>query len=411
MRDLGMTTIREGWNWKNIEVGKHQYVSWMDYFDQKATEFSRMGVKVQAMVTDTPDWASSDPVYAAKTGWDAASLGKYTVPKGLYAPMWADGTDVFKPGAKPNPDNYYAEYLFDMVSRFKGKIQYWQVWNEPDYPSGDLGPGKTSSSGGTRFWTGSVQDYVRLLKISHTIVKGLDPAAKITLGGLGYESYLAAILDNGGAPFFDLVDFHAYGSDKTTSDGVLDSEWGFLGRYRAMKRVLAEKGIKEKRFACSETGLSDDKPTEQANFVAKLFSTALAQGDIELVQWAVFTNPGFDDIGLVDQATLSQKTPGYYAYQFATRQLTGAAFESALSESGVRGYRFRRADGKVLYVVWASGPKVRISLPIGSEVLDVLGKRKDGAFQDGNLELNRDPLYVLASRGASETFNEDLLSK
>ncbi|HEY9857176.1 MAG TPA: hypothetical protein V6D05_15635 [Stenomitos sp.] len=397
MQDLGMTTIREGWNWKNLQLGQNQYVSWMDYFDQKAAEFAKLGTVVQAMVTDTPDWASSDPAYAAKTGWDGNSLGKYTVPKGLNAPIFADGTDVYKPGVKANPENYYASYMFDMVSRFRGKIQYWQVWNEPDYPSGDLSAG-TTSNGTNRYWTGSVQDYVRLLKVSSVVARGLDPAARITLGGLGYESYLKAILAAGGAPYFDVVDFHAYGSDKSSSNGVLNSDWGFLGRYRAMKQVLAEQGVTDKTFSCSETGLTADKPSEQASYVLKLFAAAAAQGDIAMVQWAVFTNPGHDNIGLVDQATLSQKTQGYAAYQVATRQLTGAKAEATLTDAGIQGYRFRRADGKPLYVVWATGANTRLTLPVAEgEVLDKFGKSTSGTFHDGSLTLDvsQDPVYVV----------------
>lgn len=400
MRELGMTTLREGWNWKNIEVNKHQYVSWMDYFDRKAAEFAKQGTVVQAMVTDTPDWASSDPAYAAKTGWDANSLGKHTVPKGLDAPIFADGTDQYKPGVRANPDNYYADYLFDMVTRFKGKIQYWQIWNEPDFPSGDLMAGTTGSTGGTRYWTGSVEDYVRLLKVSHVLVRGIDPAAKITLGGLGHESYLKAVLARGGAPYFDVVDFHAYGSDKTSSNGVLTSDWGFLGRYRAMKRVLAEAGVSGKTFACSETGMSADKPSEQASYVLKLFATAIAQGDIRLVQWAVFTNPGHDNIGLVDQETLSKKTQGYLAYQVATRQLTGARLDSTLSELGVQGYRFIRADGKPLYVAWGTGQNVRLSLPLAAgAVLDKFGNSAAGSFSGGalSLDVSQDPVYAVGN--------------
>ena len=400
MSELGMSTIREGWNWKYIEVNKHKNVTWMDYFDKKAQRFAEMGVKVQAMVTDTPDWASSDPQYASKTGFDASSPGKYTVPAGLNKPIFADGTDVYKPGAKPNPDNYFADYMFDMVSRYKGKIQLWQIWNEPDYPSGDLTAGAKTKDGRQRYWTGSVQDYVRLLKVAHTVVKGLDPQAKITLGGLGYEGYLAGILDYGGAAYFDVVDFHAYGSDSSTSNGVLNSDWGFLGRYRKMKETLEAKGVSGKTFACSETGFTSDNAEEQARYVPKLFAAAIAQGDVEAVQWAVFTNPGHRNMGLVDQATLSKKTQGYHAYRVAAGQLTGARFESDLTAGGVQGYRFQRADGKPLYVLWASADKASTTLPLGTgQVLSKLGEKKPATFSQGRLtlDLTPDPVYVVGS--------------
>lgn len=401
MRDLGMTSIREGWNWKNLEVNKHAYVSWMNMVDDKATQFAKMGTKVQAMITDTPDWASSDPLYAARTTWDANSAGRFTVPAGLQQPIFADGTDVYKPGVGVNTDNFFAEYMFAMVSRYKGKVEYWQIWNEPDFPSGDRTAGTTGSTGGTRYWTGSVQDYVRLLQVAHTIAKGLDPQSKITLGGLGYAPYLAAIIDQGGASFFDVVDFHAYGSSdsQTTSNGVLNSDWGFLGRYHAMKQVLSEKGVQGKSFSCSETGFTADNPSEQASYVDKLFAAASAQGDLELLQWGVFTNPGFNHIGLLDQ-TLRAKTPGYTAFQFASRQLTGAQGLGPVQADGVQGYRFKRADGKMLYVVWASGARAQLTLSLGSaQVYDQLGNPTSDSTSHGALQLalGTQPVFVLSN--------------
>jgi hypothetical protein len=400
MADLGMTTIREGWNWNHVEVGKHRYVDWMSYFDDKVAQFASMGVQVQAMITDTPDWASSDPQYAGKTGWDGNSPGRYTVPAGLHLPIFADGTDVYRPGLGVNRDNYFASYLYDMVTRYKGRIRYWQMWNEPDYPSGDQGPGTTGSNGASRSWMGSVADYVRLLQVGATLVHGIDPSAKVTLGGLGYETYLAAILEQGGAPYFDVVDFHAYGSDHTTSESVLTSSWGFLGRYRAMKQVLADHGITGKAFGCSETGFPADDQAEQANYVDKLFATAVAQGDIETVQWGVFTNPGFNDIGLIDQATLTQKTQGYLAYRFASRQLGDARVANLPTDLGVSGYRFEKPNGSSLYVLWSQSGSKTVELPFArASVFDHVGQltRSWSGSAPLSLSAGRDPTWVLTS--------------
>jgi hypothetical protein len=397
IQDLGMNTIREGWNWKYIETGHEEYVSWMSWYDQMASQFVQMGLSPMAMITDTPDWASSDPIYAKNTNFDANSLGKYTVPAGLHAPIFADGTDIYKPGAMVNTNNYYAQYMADMVGRFKGKIHTWQVWNEPDYPSGDTTAGTQDPNGTQRSWDGSVQDYVRLLQISSVLVKGLDPQAKVALGGLGYPGYLGAIIDAGGAPYFDTVDFHAYGTDKTSSNGVLNSDWGFLGRYTALKGVLAQKGVTGKAFSCSETGFSADNPQEQAAYVGKLFAAAEAQGDIEAVDWAVFINPGFSNIGLIDGATLSKPTLGYGAFKVATGQLTGAVPLGAMGSPGVQGYRFRRADGKSLTVAWASGAGAGLALGAApSQVLDKFGQDAAAkALKGTQLTLTSDPLYLV----------------
>lgn len=381
LSELGMNTIREGWNWKNIETGDQQYVSWMSYFDTKASTLAGMGEKTQAMVCDTPSWASSNGT-------------QYGVPNGLSASIFADGTDVYKPGVSVNRANKFASYMYDMVTRYKGKIAYWQVWNEPDFPSGDLGTGTTGSNGATRYWDGSVQQYVRLLKVAYTLVHGIDPAAKVTLGGLGYESYLGAIIDNGGAPYFDVVDFHAYGTDKTTSNGVLNTAWGFLGRYNALKGMLKTKGVTGKTFSCSETGFTANNQPEQANYVAKVFATGLAQGDVEMVQWAVFTNPGFNNIGIIDSSTLSVKTQGYSAYSVATAQLKGCTPTGALTGTGVQGYTFRRPDGKSLAVAWSTSTSASLALPFqASSALNVQGKAL--ATPGSTVSLSTSPIYVI----------------
>lgn len=390
IQELGMSTIREGWNWANLQPQQGSLVSWLGaYTDPKTAKLASLGLATQAMVCDTPAWATSD---------GNAPYKKYTVPAGLGAAIFADGTDVYKPGVQPNPANYFAWYMFQMASRYKGQVASWQVWNEPDFPSGQTTAGYTGTNGAPRYWTGTVQDYVRLLKVAHTVVKGLDPAARITLGGLGYETYLAAVIDNGGAPYFDVLDFHAYGSDKTSANGVLNSSWGFLGRYQAMKNVLAAKGVTGKTLSASETGMTADNPEEQAGYATKLLATGLGLGDVELVQWAVFTNPGHLNIGVIDKATLSVKTRGYHAYAFATRQLAGARPAGAVTGTGVQGWRFVRPDGKAMWAVWSkSTATVALTLPVASaRVLDKYGVARTASYVGGQLALSltADPVWV-----------------
>lgn len=385
--ELGMSTIREGWNWANLQTAKGSYVSWLGaYTDPKTAKLASLGLKTQAMVCDTPTWATSDT---------AAPVKKYTVPAGLKLSIFADGSDVWKAGAKPNPSNYFAVYMFDMATRYKGQVSSWQVWNEPDFPSGDLGAGYKGANGNTRYWTGTVQEYVRLLKVAHTVVKNVDPAARISLGGLGYENYLAAILDNGGAPYFDIVDFHAYGTDKSSANGVLNSSWGFLGRYDAMKKVMTARGVTGKTYAVSETGMTANNPEEQAGYAAKLMATAQGLGDVEMAQWAVFTNPGHLNIGLIDKATLTNKTKGYAAYAFSTRQLAGVRPAGALTGTNVQGWRFERPDGKSVWLAWSKATSATATLPaISGRVLDKYGATRVASFAGGALALTSDPVWV-----------------
>jgi hypothetical protein len=112
----------------------------------------------------------------------------------------------------------------------------------------------------------------------------------------------------------------------------------------------------------------------------------------------VFTNPGFNSIGLIDQATLSQKTQGYSAYKVASAQLTNATPTGKLTGTNVQGFSFKRADGKPLYVVWSTASSATTSIPLAAgQVLDKFGKAKSATFSGGkvSLALTADPVYVV----------------
>src|SRR5262249_20805875 len=106
--------------------------------------------------------------------------------KGLNEAIFSDGTDI--PGGKqPNPNNPYARFVFAAVQRYKPRgtlaqqlgwqstqgVRTWEAWNEPDLPL---------------FWGGSVQDYVRLLKVTYLIVRDVDPLAQVMFAGLAFNN-------------------------------------------------------------------------------------------------------------------------------------------------------------------------------------------------------------------------------
>jgi hypothetical protein len=93
---------------------------------------------------------------------------------GWYAPVFNDGTDTPGPGKSINPDNRWARFVFAAVDRYRpggvlaqqqgwtnGQgIRVWEIWNEPDF---DV------------FFTGTVNDYTRLLKVGYLAAHYADP--------------------------------------------------------------------------------------------------------------------------------------------------------------------------------------------------------------------------------------------
>ncbi len=150
--------------------------------------------------------------------------------KNMYQPIWDDGTD----GTPINEENYYANYVYKMASTYKDYVTFWEVWNEPDFDL--VGNSEQPPGWGNSWWDydpdpceyalhAPIEYYVRLLRISYEVIKFVDPDAFVAVGGIGYPSFLDAIMRNtdnpvggmvteefplGGGAYFDVLSYHSY---------------------------------------------------------------------------------------------------------------------------------------------------------------------------------------------------------
>ena len=148
----------------------------------------------------------------------------------LYEPIWIEGAN----GKTVNQNNYYAWYAYNVVTRYKDYVKFWEIKNEPDFTGSDCGWNaqsqcswwkKDPSPADLPNWGAPIQSYIRMLRISYEVIQSVDPEAHTCVGGIGYESFLDAILrntdnpDNGkvterypqkGGAWFDCLSFHIY---------------------------------------------------------------------------------------------------------------------------------------------------------------------------------------------------------
>ena len=206
-------------------------------------------------------------------------------PANLYEPIFlADGT--------VNPENYWANYVFQTVTTYKDYIKIWETWNEPDYTrnQNQVGNWMTSPPDPSilTHWYGSIFQYIRLIRITYEVAKKADPNCFVTAGGLGYPEFLDAILrytDNpedgsvtddypytGGA-YFDCDAYHQYPqygvTDLETGEGYHDNGSDMLAKKVVMLKknheyILKQHGFDgitypKKIFVNTETGLNSEK--------------------------------------------------------------------------------------------------------------------------------------------------------
>ncbi|HEV2785125.1 MAG TPA: cellulase family glycosylhydrolase [Solirubrobacteraceae bacterium] len=129
----------------------------------------------------------------------AAQAGAKIIMAVSETPAWASGSTAINTPPRDNAD--FANFVGDMVERYRGRVAGWEIWNEPNHP---------------RFWhpAPDAGQYARLLKAAAPAVRAADPSAKVLFAGLAYNDYpylehaYAAVPDLG--DHFDVMATHPY---------------------------------------------------------------------------------------------------------------------------------------------------------------------------------------------------------
>jgi hypothetical protein len=237
MRELGVRMFRVELVWAFVEP---QRPGTATYDSELARDSNWIGYH----------WARWDMIVDAAT-----AAGLELVPQVYYTPQWAGGVPFSLnggPNQPPTSQQYYGDFLYAAASRYKERIHFWELWNEPDY--------------GPRAWNGTLNQYVGLiLKPGYEGVKAADPSAKVLLGGLAGDTHLKSMYDAGAGPYFDIVSFHAYYAAAAGDSTALDHiRAAMRANNDAAKPVwLTEFGM-ETRLADTAAAPSHESPAAEA---------------------------------------------------------------------------------------------------------------------------------------------------
>lgn len=204
-------------------------------------------------------------------------------------PEWARDENRLPAGlwlAYDHPDNLWATFVRDMVSRYQGEIDHWIIWNEPD-----IGKGEIAHS-----WDGTVADFAQLQRTAYRAAKEANPDAVIHLAAFtfwadyyaGTEQYMARLLDEIMTDpqaaqhnfYFDVATAHLYFQPNQIHD--------LLSLFTG---IMSERGLNHKIWLVETNAPPKDDPAwpvpdwtlsvtqnEQANFIPQALAAALAAG-------------------------------------------------------------------------------------------------------------------------------------
>ncbi len=311
----------------------------------------------------------------------------YYIPKNLHEPIWLENGDV-------NPENYFAASLFDTMSTYGEWVDTWEIWNEPDWVPDWQTTESWWESAPTaeqlvRF-NGSIFDYVRMLRIATEVRDKAAPNTRVGLGGIGYPSFLDAVMrytdDPGagavdgehprtGADYFDVVVFHYYphftpGSSDAGAQGLLSLKDDLAG-------VLQDYGVSpaSRGFVVTESGASHvelaDTPSGEAyarNYMTKVMPLAHRAG-IEGIHWFILSDANaptdpfgtmglYEDISQLSSIDDAVLTTNGVALRTLSSFLADAVIWPAAEERAEHGtdaevVGYKLADGRAAWVAWA----------------------------------------------------------
>lgn len=165
--------------WSYIEKTPGVY-NW-EGADKRVDELLSGGNAILFIIHGVPDWAAIKP---SPYGNIHASYGPRDV-------------EVMK------------KFIRALVNRYKDRVKYWEVWNEPGcnvFAPDDTVPPKGYAT------PERAEEYVRILKATYEAIKEVDPEAKV-VGINGCPVFLVwtpEVLKAGGGDYLDIIGFHNY---------------------------------------------------------------------------------------------------------------------------------------------------------------------------------------------------------
>ncbi len=231
----GFHFLRQEFPWQDIEIhGKgdfedrrHEpYRSAWEKYDQIVDLADKYGMELIVRVSTPPAWSRAQ----------------------------GDEVGTFAP-----PDNYndFGDFVYTVVDRYRGRIRYYQLWNEPNiYPEWGAYPI-------------SPEQYTDLLKIGATRARAADPDVVIIAGALASTIalqpaappphnalndlvFLQRMYDAGAAPYFDIMAMQAYGLWSGPTDRRMHPRVMNYGRPQLVRDLMVANGDAAKPIWISE---------------------------------------------------------------------------------------------------------------------------------------------------------------
>ena len=232
VREAGFHWVRQQFQWvalepdeKGVFVGQFGESSW-DVYDDIVAAAEEQGLELIARLDTSPKWAR------------------------------AGNSHVTTP---PDDLDDFGDYVEAVVDRYRGRIRYYQIWNEPNLAV-EWGNKPVDPRAATR-----------LLRVGYERAKDSDPEAVVLAPALaptiasGPEAlneltFMQAMYDAGAASYFDIGSVQAYGLRNGPDDRRLGPNDVNFSRPILFRELMVRNGDAAKPVWASEAGWNAPPP-------------------------------------------------------------------------------------------------------------------------------------------------------
>lgn len=373
--DDGIAIARAtGMRWLRVHDAAPHFTKWavaeperdrFRFYDAPVDQALAAGLAILGMLDGAPHWASATP---------RASSG--------YFSMWnlPDGPDALA---------RWDQYVTTLATHYRGRIDHWEVWNEPWV---DL------------FFPGGTPElYADLMRRANVHAKAANPAARIV--GISTadskDDFTQAVLAAAGPDHFDVLSFHAYIAGM--ANGADNWATANANKYRAMQAVhgqakpvwLTEGGPGPHWQSFPAAGALAAGAWQNMSWIVRA-DVALMSAGIE--RFFVYSAAGRDPAGLIGHQMLHHD--GTIKPALAARAVLAATIDGAkpLERTEpvpglVECYAFQRRDGGLVHVLWSmDNLKHQVAVQAGQVASDMLGNPLP--IQHGQVSVGGHPIYL-----------------
>jgi hypothetical protein len=306
-----------GVSWPQVETARGAYD--FSLLDQYVALAQQHNVKMIYVLGNTPQWTSTEPNHVGTQGL---------------------------PGATAPPSNMqdWQDYVTTVVTRYKGKIFAYEIWNEVDLDG---------------YWTGSVSQMVQIVQVAYQTIKQIDPAATVLspslVAGNGRD-YMTKFFTAGGDKFSDGVAYHLYDTQVKPENTVADV-------YEPTLAIANQfgKAIWDTEVGWGPFGTFPSQQAEAA-FTARTMILQAAEG-IDVIVWFAWDDRGpWVHISFVGP-DFQTPTPAAIAFNQVQAWLLNSGITCSNTPDGTWQCPVTPQSGAPKYIVWNSQTSGSFSIP------------------------------------------------